>query len=264
MRVDGLLRAMPAPGIPPQALISRVKIISGLNIAERRLPQDGAARLRIERSEIDIRVATMPTQHGESAVIRLLPKDRGLLEISKLGLLRRDKEVLERLLALPHGMIVLTGPTGSGKTTTLATMLSILNETTRKILTIEDPVEYEIAGVNQSQVKPSIGLSFATALRAFVRQDPDVIMIGEVRDAETANIAIHAALTGHLVLTTLHTETAAAAVPRLLDLKIEGFLLRSTLRAVIAQRLVRVLCDRCKTPRTLTAELLAADPRYAA
>jgi general secretion pathway protein E len=265
MRVDGLLRPVAAPaGVLPQALISRVKIISGLNIAERRLPQDGAARLRVERSEIDIRVATMPTQHGESAVIRLLPKDRGLLEISKLGLLHRDKEVLERMLALPHGMIVLTGPTGSGKTTTLATMLSILNETTRKILTIEDPVEYEIAGVNQSQVRPAIGLTFATALRAFVRQDPDVIMIGEVRDAETANIAIHAALTGHLVLTTLHTETAAAAVPRLLDLKVEGFLLRSTLRAVIAQRLVRVLCDRCKTPRVLTPEFLAADPRYAA
>jgi general secretion pathway protein E len=265
MRVDGILRPVSAPaGVLPQALISRVKIISGLNIAERRLPQDGAARLRIERSEIDIRVATMPTQHGEAAVIRLLPKDRGLLEIGKLGLLRGDKAILERLLALPHGMIVLTGPTGSGKTTTLATMLSILNETTRKILTIEDPVEYEIQGVNQSQVKPSIGLTFATALRAFVRQDPDVIMIGEVRDAETANIAIHAALTGHLVLTTLHTETAAAAVPRLLDLKVEGFLLRSTLRAVIAQRLVRVLCDRCKTPRTLTAEYLAADPRYAA
>ena len=265
MRVDGILRPVAAPaGVLPQALISRVKIISGLNIAERRLPQDGAARLRIERSEIDIRVATMPTQHGESAVIRLLPKDRGLLEIGKLGLLRGDKAILERLLALPHGMIVLTGPTGSGKTTTLATMLSILNETTRKILTIEDPVEYEIQGVNQSQVKPSIGLTFATALRAFVRQDPDVIMIGEVRDAETANIAIHAALTGHLVLTTLHTETAAAAVPRLLDLQVEGFLLRSTLRAVIAQRLVRVLCDRCKAPRTLTAEYLAADPRYAA
>src|SRR5262249_27185206 len=188
MRVDGVLRSVPAPaGVLPQALISRVKIISGLNIAERRLPQDGAARLRVERSEIDIRVATMPTQHGESAVIRLLPKDRGLLEISKLGLLGDDKTLLERLLAFPHGLIVLTGPTGSGKTTTLATMLSILNETTRKILTIEDPVEYEIPGVNQSQVKPSIGLSFATALRAFVRQDPDVIMVGEVRDAETAS-----------------------------------------------------------------------------
>ena len=263
MRVDGMLRAMPAPpGVMPQALVSRIKILAGLNIAERRLPQDGAARLRVGRSEIDIRVATMPTQHGESAAVRLLPRDRGLLELSKLGLSGHDESVLKKLLALPHGMIVITGPTGSGKTTTLATMLSILNETSRKILTIEDPVEYEIPGINQSQVKPSIGLTFATALRAFVRQDPDVIMVGEIRDAETANIAIHAALTGHLVLTTLHTETAAAAVPRLLDLGVEGFLLKSTLRAVIAQRLVRMLCDRCKTQRKLSADDLARDPRY--
>jgi len=169
---------------------------------------------------------------------------------------------VRRLLALPHGLILITGPTGSGKTTTLATMLSILNEPTRKILTIEDPVEYEIAGVNQSQVKPAIGLTFATAMRAFVRQDPDVIMVGEIRDSETANIAIHAALTGHLVLSTLHTETAAAAVPRLLDLGVEGFLLRSTLRAVIAQRLVRVLCSGCKTKHLLTEQDLVADPRY--
>ena len=265
MRVDGLLRAVPTPaGAVPQALISRIKILAGLNIAERRLPQDGAARLRVARSEIDIRVATMPAQHGESAVIRLLPRDRGLLDIAKLGLSGKDERIVKRLLALPHGMIIITGPTGSGKTTTLATMLSILNEPTRKILTIEDPVEYEIHGVNQSQVKPGIGLTFATAMRAFVRQDPDVIMVGEVRDPETANIAIHAALTGHLVLTTLHTETAAAAVPRLLDLGAEGFLLKSTLRAVIAQRLVRILCDRCKTKRTLTADDLSADPRYAA
>ena len=265
MRVDGLLRAVSAPaGALPQALISRIKILAGLNIAERRLPQDGAARLRVARSDIDIRVATMPTQHGESAVIRLLPRDRGLLETSKLGLSPSDETKLARLLALPHGMIVITGPTGSGKTTTLATMLSVLNEPTRKILTVEDPVEYEIHGVNQSQIKPSIGLTFATAMRSFVRQDPDVIMVGEVRDAETAHIAIHAALTGHLVLTTLHTETAAAAVPRLLDLGVEGFLLKSTLRAVIAQRLVRLLCDRCKTKKTLTAADLEADPRHAA
>jgi general secretion pathway protein E len=264
MRVDGMLRAMPAPpGVMPQALVSRIKILAGLNIAERRLPQDGAARLRVGRSEIDVRVATMPTQHGESAAVRLLPRDRGLLELSKLGLSGHDESTLRHLLALPHGMIVITGPTGSGKTTTLATMLSILNETSRKILTIEDPVEYEIPGINQSQVKPAIGLTFATALRAFVRQDPDVIMVGEIRDAETANIAIHAALTGHLVLTTLHTETAAAAVPRLLDLGVEGFLLKSTLRAVIAQRLVRMLCDRCKTQCKLTADDLARDPRYA-
>jgi general secretion pathway protein E len=263
MRVDGLLRAVPTPsGVLPQALISRIKILAGLNIAERRLPQDGAARVRVARADFDVRVATMPTQYGESAVIRLLPRDRGLLEIGKLGLLAHDEALLRKLLMLPHGMIVVTGPTGSGKTTTLATMLSILNESTRKILTIEDPVEYEIHGVNQSQVKPGIGLTFSNALRAFVRQDPDVIMVGEVRDAETANIAIHAALTGHLVLTTLHTETAAAAVPRLLDLGVEGFLLKSTLRAVIAQRLVRILCDRCRVQKRLAAADLAADPRY--
>jgi general secretion pathway protein E len=263
MRVDGLLRAVPAPPhAPPQALISRIKILAGLNIAERRLPQDGAARLNVARLDIDIRVATMPTQHGESAVIRLLPRDRGLLEIVKLGLSGADEKKIRRVLDLPHGLVVITGPTGSGKTTTLATLLSALNTPARKILTIEDPVEYEIPGINQSQVKPSIGLTFATAMRAFVRQDPDVIMVGEIRDAETASIAIHAALTGHLVLTTLHTETSTAAVPRLLDLGVEGFLLRSTLRAVIAQRLVRLLCDRCKVMRRLGADDIANDPRY--
>jgi general secretion pathway protein E len=206
----------------------------------------------------------MPTQYGESAVIRLLPKETGLLAIEKLGFSPADEAKLRGLLTLPHGMIVVTGPTGSGKTTTLATVLSVLNEPTRKILTIEDPVEYELQGINQSQAKPAIGLTFATALRSFVRQDPDVIMVGEIRDSETAKIAIHAALTGHLVLTTLHTETAAAAVPRLLDLGVEGFLLKSTLRAVIAQRLVRQLCDRCKTQRKLSDADFAADPRYMA
>jgi general secretion pathway protein E len=263
LRVDGLLRQIPAPiGVLPQAIISRIKILAGLNIAERRLPQDGAAQLHVARSDLDIRVAIMPTQHGESAVIRLLPKDRGLLHIDRLGFLPHDEKKLLDLLQLPHGIIIVTGPTGSGKTTTLATVLSILNEPTRKILTIEDPVEYEIPGVNQSQAKPTIGLTFAAAMRAFVRQDPDVIMVGEVRDSETAHIAIHAALTGHLVLTTLHTETAAAAVPRLLDLGVEGFLLKSTLRAVIAQRLVRQLCDRCKTKRQLKAVDVINDPRF--
>jgi general secretion pathway protein E len=265
MRVDGLLRVVSSPaGVPPQAVISRVKILAGLNIAERRLPQDGAARLSIARSDVDIRVAIMPTQYGESVVLRLLPKDRGLLAVEKLGFSSVDEKKLRSLLALPHGMIVITGPTGSGKTTTLATFLSLLNEPTRKILTVEDPVEYEIQGVNQSQIKPSIGLTFAAALRAFVRQDPDIIMVGEIRDAETSHIAIHAALTGHLVLTTLHTETAAAAVPRLLDLGVEGFLLTSTLRAVVAQRLVRQLCDRCKAPQQLTVSNLADDVRYSA
>jgi general secretion pathway protein E len=265
MRIDGLLRPVAAPaGVLPQAVISRIKIIANLNIAERRLPQDGAARLRAGRADVDIRVAIMPTQHGESAVIRILPKDRGLLVVEKLGFSSSDDATLRRLLKLPHGMIVITGPTGSGKTTTLATILSILNEPVRKILTIEDPVEYDIPGVNQSQVKPAIGLTFAAALRSFVRQDPDVIMVGEVRDSETAHVAVHAALTGHLVLTTLHTETAAAAVPRLLDLGIEGYLLRSVLRAVIAQRLVRQLCERCKSPRALTDADFAEDPRLAA
>jgi len=263
LRIDGLLQTVPTPpDVLPQALISRIKILAGLNIAERRLPQDGAAHLHIARSNVDIRVATMPTRHGESAVIRLLPKDRGVLEIGKLGLSSHDQSKVRRLLELPHGIVVITGPTGSGKTTTLATMLTALNDTTRKILTIEDPVEYEIRGVNQSQVKPEIGLTFATALRAFVRQDPDVIMVGEVRDPETANIAIHAALTGHLVLTTLHTETAATALPRLLDLGVENFLLQSTLRAVIAQRLVRVLCERCKIKRELSPQAIATEPRY--
>ena len=262
MRIDGILRLVTAPaGVLPQALISRIKIIANLNIAERRLPQDGAARLRIGRADIDIRVAIMPMQHGESAVIRILPRDRGLLVVEKLGFSHTDNVKLRRLLKLPHGMIVVTGPTGSGKTTTLATILSILNEPSRKILTIEDPVEYELPGVNQAQIKPAIGLTFAAALRSFVRQDPDVIMVGEVRDSETAHVAVHAALTGHLVLTTLHTESAAAAVPRLLDLGVEAYLLRSTLRAVIAQRLVRQLCDRCKTQTMLTESDLAEDPR---
>src|SRR5207244_1595510 len=209
-------------------------------------------------------VAIMPTQHGESAVIRILPKDRGLLVVDRLGFAPADEARLRRLLKLPHGMIVITGPTGSGKTTTLATILSILNEPVRKILTIEDPVEYDIPGVNQAQIKPAIGLTFAAALRSFVRQDPDVIMVGEVRDSETAHVAIHAALTGHLVLTTLHTESAAAAVPRLLDLGVEGYLLRSTLRSVVAQRLVRQLCERCKVPKTLTEADFAEDPRLGA
>ena len=262
MRVDGVLRAVAAPAdAPPQALISRLKILSGLNIAERRLPQDGGARLKIGRGELDVRVATLPTQHGESAVIRLLPRDRGLLGIDKLGFRPHDEARIRRMLGSPNGMIVVTGPTGSGKTTTLATLLSALNTPAVKILTIEDPIEYELPGIVQAQVKSAIGLTFAAAMRAFVRQDPDIIMVGEVRDAETASIAVHAALTGHLVLTTLHTETAAGAVPRLIDLGVEPFLLKSTLRLVVAQRLVRLLCERCKTTRRLEQEDFARDPR---
>jgi general secretion pathway protein E len=263
LRIDGLLRAIQPPvGVLPQAIISRIKIVAGLNIAERRLPQDGAARIRAGRTEIDVRVAIMPTQHGESVVMRILPKDRSQLVAARLGFSERDDTTLRRLITLPHGMIVITGPTGSGKTTTLATMLSMLNVAERKILTIEDPVEYEIPGINQSQIKPAIGLTFAAALRSFVRHDPDVIMVGEIRDSETAHVAIHAALTGHLVLTTLHTETAAAAVPRLLDLGVEGYLLRSTLRAVVAQRLLRQLCDHCKVPVRVGDGGAPRDPRF--
>ena len=261
-RVDGLMRRIPLPeGIPLPALLSRIKILAGLNIAERRLPQDGGSQIYIARTALDFRVATMPTKYGESAVIRLLPKDNGILSFLNLGLGSKDQSSLSKLLQLPHGMIVVTGPTGSGKTTTLATILQALNDETRKILTIEDPIEYEISGINQSQVKPEIGLSFATALRSFVRQDPDVIMVGEIRDQETARIAIHAALTGHLVLTTLHTESAAAAVPRLLDLGVEPFLLQSTLRAAIAQRLARRLCEHCKRSVNIGQNAAEIDPR---
>jgi general secretion pathway protein E len=264
LRVDGVLRSIPPPkDAPPQALISRLKILSGLNIAERRLPQDGAARLKVGRTEIDVRVATLPTPHGESAVVRLLPRDRGLLEIPKLGFRPADDKRIRRALGFPSGMIIITGPTGSGKTTTLATILTALNTPAVKILTIEDPIEYELPGIVQAQVKASIGLTFATAMRAFVRQDPDIIMVGEVRDRETAEIAVHASLTGHLVLTTLHTETAAGALPRLIDLGVEPFLLKSTLRLVVGQRLVRLLCERCKGRRALTLDDVARDPRLA-
>ena len=206
----------------------------------------------------------MPTPHGESAVIRLLPRDRGLLDIKRLGISARDEKLIRHLLDQPHGLVIITGPTGSGKTTTLATLLSLLNQPFRKILTIEDPIEYELPGVAQSQVRPEIGLTFAAAMRAFLRHDPDVIMVGEVRDRETASIAVHAALTGHLVLTTLHTDSAAAAAPRLIDLGVEPFLLKSTLRAVIGQRLVRLLCERCKSPRPLSRDDFERDPRYEA
>ena len=262
LRVDGLLQPIASPPrIMTPAIISRIKILAGLNIAERRLPQDGAARILTSGGAVDIRVAIMPSPHGETAVIRILPRERGMLDLAMIGLSSISRAAIDRILALPHGMVIITGPTGSGKTTTLASALATLNQPYRKILTIEDPIEYEIQGICQSQVKPEIGLTFATAMRAFVRQDPDVIMVGEIRDTETAGIAINAALTGHLVLTTLHTETAAAAIPRLIDLGVDDFLLRSTLRAVVAQRLVRILCPHCKVPKKLTSKHLDADPR---
>jgi general secretion pathway protein E len=265
LRVDGLLRSIAAPPLSmAKALLSRLKIMAGLNITERRLPQDGRARIQVAGAEIDLRIATMPTMHGESAVVRLLRKGAGLVALDKLGLSERDEAILRRTLQAPFGMIIVTGPTGSGKTTTLAASLAEINEPSRKILTIEDPVEYQIAGVNQTQIHPGIGLTFAAALRSFLRQDPDVIMVGEMRDSETAHIGVHASLTGHLVLTTLHTNTAAGAITRLIDMEVESFLLASCVRAIVGQRLVRVLCDNCKEPHPLAAADLAEDHRYAA
>jgi len=265
LRIDGLLKAVPAPPMSmARGLLSRLKIMAGLNITERRLPQDGRARLVVGGTEIDLRVATMPTMHGESAVVRLLRKGSSFVALDQIGLPERGDSILRRTLQAPFGMIIVTGPTGSGKTTTLAASLALINEPTRKILTIEDPVEYQIPGINQTQVHPAIGLTFASALRSFLRQDPDVIMVGEMRDAETAHIGVHAALTGHLVLTTLHTNTAAGAVTRMIDMGVESFLLASSVRAIVGQRLVRILCEHCKQPRCLGADDLAQDHRYAA
>jgi general secretion pathway protein E len=265
LRIDGLLKAVPAPPLTmAKGLLSRLKIMAGLNITERRIPQDGRSRIVVGGTEIDLRVATMPTAHGESAVIRLLRKGAGLVSLDQIGLLERDDAILRSALQIPFGMIIVTGPTGSGKTTTLAAALAALNEPIRKILTVEDPVEYQIPGINQTQVHPTIGLTFAAALRSFLRQDPDVIMVGEMRDSETAHMGVHAALTGHLVLTTLHTNTAAGAITRMIDMGVESFLLASCVKVIIGQRLVRVLCQDCKTPHELTAADLEQDQRYEA
>jgi general secretion pathway protein E len=265
LRVDGLLKAIPAPPMTmAKGLLSRLKIMAGLNITERRLPQDGRARIVVNGAEIDLRVATTPTMYGESGVIRLLRKGSGVVSLDKLGLSQRDETILRTTLQSPFGMIVVTGPTGSGKTTTLAASLAYINEPSRKILTIEDPIEYQIPGINQTQIHPAIGLTFATALRSFLRHDPDVIMVGEMRDSETAHIGVHASLTGHLVLTTLHTNTAAGAMTRLIDMDVESFLLGSCVRAIVGQRLVRVLCEHCKEQHTLSTADVAQDSRYAA
>ena len=265
LRIDGLLKPVPPPPLTmAKGLLSRLKIMAGLNITERRIPQDGRSRIMVGGAEIDLRVATMPTAHGESAVVRLLRKGAGLVALNKIGLLPRDDETLRSALKLPFGMLIVTGPTGSGKTTTLAASLAELNQSSRKILTVEDPVEYQIPGVNQTQVHPAIGLTFASALRSFLRQDPDVIMVGEMRDAETAHMGVHAALTGHLVLTTLHTNTAAGAITRMIDMGIESFLLASCVKVIVGQRLVRILCEDCKTPHELSAADLAQDQRYEA
>ena len=246
-RVDGSLRDVVKPKKAIHAsLISRIKIMAQLDIAEKRLPQDGRITLRVGGKPVDVRVSTLPTGHGERAVLRLLDKEAGRLDLQHLGMSTEVLAQFDKLISQPHGIVLVTGPTGSGKTTTLYAALSRLNDTRTNILTVEDPIEYEINGIGQTQVNPRIEMTFAKALRAILRQDPDIIMIGEIRDLETAQIAVQASLTGHLVLATLHTNDSAAAVTRLLDMGIEPFLLSSSLLGVVAQRLVRKLCPHCK------------------
>jgi general secretion pathway protein E len=248
-RIDGVLRQIQFPGgLPPEAIVSRIKVLASLDIAERRLPQDGRIKLRVEGREIDMRISTVPTLHGESVVMRLLDRRDVPLDFAALGFSDQTRAALDALLARPHGIILVTGPTGSGKTTTLYAALSQLNTPDKKILTVEDPVEYQLEGINQIPIRPSIDLTFANALRAILRQDPDVIMIGEMRDIETAKIAIQAALTGHKVFSTLHTNDAASSITRLQDMHVDDYLVTSTIDGVLAQRLVRRLCPQCRTP----------------
>ena len=264
-RVDGLMQE--AASLPPElgrATVSRIKILTGLNIAERRLPQDGRARVRAGEREHDIRVATMPTIHGESIAIRFLHATNQTPGIGTLGLEPKQLALLKAQANHDNGMIVVTGPTGSGKTTTLAAVLDFLNDPAQKLVTIEDPVEYQIEGVNQIQIRPDIGLTFAATLRSLLRLDPDTIMVGEMRDSETAKIGVNAALTGHLVLTTLHTNSAAGAITRLIDLGVQAFLIASTLRCVVAQRLVRKLCQTCREPHEVSEAVLHEIPAEAA
>ncbi|MBY6205938.1 type II secretion system ATPase GspE [Halomonas denitrificans] len=256
-RVDGVLQEVEAPPArSTAAVISRVKIMAKLNIAERRLPQDGRIMHRVSGKELDLRVSTVPTSHGESVVMRILDREAVTLDFGSLGFAEDTRDAFIKALEMPHGIILVTGPTGSGKTTTLYTALSQLNSPERKIITVEDPVEYQLEGVNQIQAKSSIGLNFAAALRAIVRQDPDVIMIGEMRDLETAKIAIQSALTGHLVLSTLHTNDAAGGVTRMLDMGVEDYLLTSTVNAIMAQRLVRRLDPETREPFQALPEMV--------
>jgi type II secretory ATPase GspE/PulE/Tfp pilus assembly ATPase PilB-like protein len=248
-RIDGVLREQTSPPKHLQpAITSRVKIMAGMNIAERYVPQDGHITLRFEGRKVDIRVSTVPTIYGESVVMRILDKEAITLDLKTLGMRQEDRDEMDRLIDLPHGMVLVTGPTGSGKTTTLYAALTKLYDPSLKIITIEDPVEYELPGVNQIPVNPERGLLFATGLRAILRQDPDVIMVGEIRDNETADIAIRAALTGHLIFSTLHTNDAASAIGRLLDMDVEPFLVASVLEGILAQRLGRRICQHCKAP----------------
>jgi len=250
-RIDGLLREVDSPPAKSAAaVISRIKIMANLNIAERRLSQDGRFKQRVRGNDFDMRVSTVPTMHGESVVLRLLQRGDIMLDFGPLGFNARQEQAIHDILAMPHGILLVTGPTGSGKSTTIYAALRHLNQPERMIITVEDPVEYDIQGINQMQVKPQIGLTFASALRSIVRQDPDVIMIGEMRDSETAEIAVQSALTGHLVLSTLHTNDAPGSIMRLLDMGIQDYLLTSAVNAVQAQRLVRTLCTDCREPYT--------------
>jgi general secretion pathway protein E len=257
-RYDGVLHEAESPSARLTAAItSRIKIMARLDIAERRLPQDGRIKLAVRGHEIDFRVSTIPSLHGETVVLRVLDRTAVVFEYGKLGLAPQVIRHLEAALQLPNGIVLVTGPTGSGKTTTLYTGLLALNAVSRKIVTVEDPIEYQLPGINQIQVKPQIGLSFATLLRSILRQDPDVIMVGEIRDLETAQIAVQAALTGHLVLSTLHTNSAAATITRLRDMGLEDYLLTAVLRGVLAQRLVRRLCQECAHSEPAAPELVS-------
>ncbi|HNE90220.1 MAG TPA: type II secretion system ATPase GspE [Agitococcus sp.] len=267
MRVDGMLREIVQPRreLAP-LLVSRIKVMAKLDIAEKRVPQDGRISLRLAGREVDVRVSTLPANHGERVVMRLLDKQAGRLDIGHLGLQATDHKRLRDLIHKPHGIILVTGPTGSGKTTTLYASLTELNDNSRNILTVEDPIEYQLEGIGQTQVNTKVDMTFARGLRAMLRQDPDVVMVGEIRDKETAEIAVQASLTGHLVLSTLHTNTAVGAVTRLQDMGIEPFLLASSLLGVVAQRLVRVLCASCRQGVTADEEectLLGVSPQFA-
>ncbi len=258
-RIDGLLHQTPVPAQLKRfqpAIISRVKVMAGMDIAEKRLPQDGRISLRIRGEEIDVRVSTMPTVYGESVSLRLLMRSSGLIGMDKLGLNPKDEAALKKLIHKPHGILLVTGPTGSGKSTSLYAWLHTINSIDKRILTIEEPIEYEMAGINQIQVRPEIGLTFAVGLRHILRQDPDVIMVGEIRDGETAEIAVQSALTGHMVFSTLHTNDAAGALTRLVEMGIEPFLAASSIVGILAQRLVRRICPDCRESYRPSAEML--------
>ena len=265
-RIDGVLQEIPVPAQIKRfqpAIVSRVKILSHLNIAEKRLPQDGRIKIRLDDNEIDIRVSVIPMLHGEAVVMRLLRQNATLRGMGELGLGDRELKAFRRVLGLPHGIILVTGPTGSGKTSTLYTALHEINDAVRKIITIEDPIEYQLKGINQIQVSEKAGLSFARGLRAILRHDPDVLLIGEIRDRETAQIAVQASLTGHLVFSTLHTNDAPGALTRLVDMGVEPYLVASSLEAVLAQRLVRVLCPHCKqVDNTPTTEAMKVEVNF--